>query len=160
MDLSKLSKELDLKVEATEDTLLSAVVALKTDLIAKDTELKAITEKAKVSEDANITLSQELKTIKEESLKKEATDKIKEWIVLGKIHPAVQDIVINRYMLNKEETEKELSLIPDNTYGGKQSVSHSEVGIDAEIEKLMLAAKLDPKNKEDVEIFTATRKKG
>jgi hypothetical protein len=63
-------------------------------------------------------------------------------------------------MLNKDETEKELSLIPDNTYGGKQSVSHSEVGMDEDTKKLMLAAKLDPSNKEDVEIFTAMRKKG
>jgi hypothetical protein len=129
------------------------VKALKAGLIAKETELKAAADTA-------IALGQEIKTMKEEVLKKEAIAKVTEWITLGKAHPAVQDIIINRYILNKDETEKEFGLIPENLYGGKQSVSHSEVGIDPEIEKLMLAAKLDPKNKEDVEIFTATRKKG
>jgi len=153
MDLNKLSTELGLNADANEESFVESVKALKAGLIAKETELKAAADTA-------IALGQEIKTMKEEVLKKEATEKVKEWIVLGKIHPAVQEIVINRYILNKEETDKELSLIPEQTYAGKQSVSHSEVGIDAEIEKLMLAAKLDPKNKEDVEIFTATRKKG
>lgn len=153
MDLNKLSTELGLNVDASEDSFVDSVKALKAGLVAKETELKAAADTA-------IALGQEIKTMKEEVLKKEATEKVKEWITLGKIHPAVQDIVINRYILSKEETEKELSLIPDNQYDGKKSVSHSEVGIDADTEKLMLAAKLDPKNKEDVEIFAAMRKKG
>lgn len=153
MDLKKLSAEFGLNEDASIDSVYDSVVALKADNAKKIEDLKK-------AEDTAITLGNELKALKEDTLLKEAKGKISEWIKLGKIVPAVQEIWEKRYVLSKEETEKEMSLIPDQTYNGKQSGVVADGTLDADIEAKMLKAKLDPKNPEDVAAFKATHKGG
>lgn len=160
MELYALAAEFDLNKDANVDSILSSVKSLKKELETSKTELKAKEIELKKAEDTAIQLSKDLKAVKDETLSKEAKGKVAEWIKLGKIVPAVQDIWEKRYVLNKEEAEKEMSLIPEQTYNGKQSQTSDGITLSAEQEKKMLSAKLDPKNREDVEAFLEAQQKG
>lgn len=160
MELYALAKELGLNSEASIDAIHSEVLVLKSKVTGYETETVALNKKCKDAEDTAIKLSQELKDQKTTELKKEAFEAVKNWVAIGKVHPAVQDIVINRYVLNKEDTVKEIDLIPEKVYLGKQAANGDTTGLSEEDSAKMLKAGLDPKDKEDVQIYLSKNKGG
>lgn len=157
MELYVLANELGLNSEASLEVVHGEVKALKAKVTGYETETVELKTKLSAAEDTAIKLSQEIKEIKDAELKKEAFDSVRKWIELGKVHPAIQDIVIERYCLNKEATQKEMDMIPEKVYEGQKASNTDVSGIDPEISVKMLKAGLDPKNKEDVEIFMSVK---
>ena len=145
MEIFVLANELGLNSEASVEAVHKEIIALKKS--NEDYKLKSET-----AETTAMKLSQEIKELKETELKKEAFESVRKWIELGKIYPAVQDIVIGRYILNKEATIKEMEMIPDNIYTGQRSNNTDTTGLSKEISDKMVVAGLDPKSKEDIEI--------
>lgn len=153
MELYILANELGLNSEASLEAVHSEVKVLKSKVSGYETENVELKAKVKTAEDTAIELSKELKTVKETEMKKEAFESVRKWIELGKVHPAIQDIVIDRYMLNKEAVMKEMDLIPEKVYTGQKASNTETTGLAPEVSAKMLKAGLDPKNKEDIEIF-------
>ncbi len=152
MELYVLANELDLNKEASLEAVHTAVKTLKADIVTKTGQITELTAKVKSAEDKAIELSKELKESKDAELKKEATESVRKWIELGKVHPAVQDIVINRYILNKEDVTKEMDLIPDKVYTGQKASNGDVTGLSQDVLSKMKKAGLDPANKEDVNV--------
>lgn len=157
MELYILAQELGLNSEASLEAVHGEVKALKTKVSGYETENNELKIKVKSAEDTAIKLSQELKEAKDVELKKEAFESVRKWVELGKVHPAIQEIVIERYCLNKEAVQKEMDLIPEKVYTGLKAANSETTGIDPEVSAKMLKAGLDPKNKEDVEIFMSVK---
>lgn len=157
MELYILAQELGLNSEASLEAVHGEVKALKTKVSGYETENNELKIKVKSAEDTAIKLSQELKEAKDVELKKEAFESVRKWVELGKVHPAIQEIVIERYCLNKEAVQKEMDLIPEKVYTGLKAANSETTGIDPEVSVKMLKAGLDPKNKEDVEIFMSVK---
>jgi len=101
MELTKLNEIFSLSGNDSLDIIVEKVTELQ----------KSRTE----AENKAIELSKELTAIKSEGLKKEAEIFIKEQVQLEKMHPAIQDIVMNRYVLDKESVIAEYALIPGKT---------------------------------------------
>jgi hypothetical protein len=152
MELYVLAKELGLNSEASVDAIYSEVLVLKSKVSGYETENTELKNKCKTAEDTAIKLSKELKDQKDAELKKEAFEYVRKCIELGKVHPAIQDIVIDRYVLNKESVTKEMDLIPEKTYTGKKAANGGEGELNPETKTKMLKAGLDPENKEDVSV--------
>jgi hypothetical protein len=145
MDLFILAKELGLNSEASVEAIYTEVKTLKTNL-------ENTAKRADIAESQAIKLGNEVTELKQNELKKEAVESVKNWIVLGKVHPSVQDIVIERYVLNKEATIKEMSLIPENVYSGQKANNNTDKSLSNDIIEKMKRAGLDINNKEDIEV--------
>lgn len=143
MELAKLNELFQLSENDSIDVIADKVVELQ----------KSITEKESKLEE----LSNEIGAMKAEKLQSEAVSFVTDQIKLGKMHPAIQDIVINRYILNKEDVIAEYSLIPEP----KKPEVNPTIAV-AELSKveMEIAEKsgYDINNPEDVKSFKLMRK--
>lgn len=146
--------ELGLKAEASEAITLEAVKALKLELSSKSAKITEL-------ENKSIELSKQLQAIEAEKLEKEAVAEIDKNIELGKVHPAVREIWINRYKTNKAEVELELSKLPEKSSeiktAGNGIANNIELSVDDETN--MVAMNLNPKERSDREIWFEAKRK-
>jgi phage I-like protein len=182
MELFILANEFGLSKDASAESVLMMIKKLKADFELSNKTNIELTTKLDKAEKQAIELGGKLKEIEVFALSREADEKIKEWLTDGQIVAATQDIVKNRYIRNRDETLKEMALIPKRSFG-QQSVGSavpasefSEFEADLKILGLTaeeLKAKMlsqrynangisdggqaiyDIKNKEDIKIFIA-----
>lgn len=88
-------------------------------------EIKKLKESKIEAENKAIELSKEIQSHKTETMKVEAKEFAKKQIELGKMHPAISEIVIDRYILDKESVIKEYDLIPEKITAKERKLDNS-----------------------------------
>ena len=159
MDSIKL--ELGFDTNVNESVVLSKVKEMKLELEQTKKELdrvkrefEEVKKQKEVAEKVATELNAELQEIKEKELKKEAEEVIKKAIELGQYNPKLFELKVNQYLKDKETVLKELELLPKIDSAQKTSNFNDEaIKVDETVKEMMYKIGLDPKNKEDVEIF-------
>ena len=163
MDLTKVTSFLGLNKDADADSIYAATYALskkvqesEAKVLELNTKLTDTETKKTEAENKAIELGKKLTEIENEKLGAEATEFLKTNIELGKIHPATQDIWKGRFMTNKQAALDEMALIPAKE--GQQLSGNAAVGnVSPEDSDAMVRAGLNPKDAEDVAMFTASK---
>lgn len=163
MDLTKVTSFLGLNKDADADSIYAATYALskkvqesEAKVLELNTKLTDTETKKTEAENKAIELGKKLTEIENEKLGAEATEFLKTNIELGKIHPATQDIWRSRFLANKQATLDEMALIPAKD--GQQLSGNAPAGnVSPEDSAAMVWAGLNPKDAEDVAIFTASK---
>lgn len=135
MELEKLATELSLSKDSSIEIILEAVSKLK----AEKTE----------AENKAIELSKQITEAQTEKLNVEAKDFVKKQIELGKMHPAIQDIVLSRYVKDKETVIAEYDLIPEALSKKEAKKIDSDVQLTKEEEARAEKAGFDLSKDED-----------
>lgn len=163
MDLTKVTSFFGLNKDADVDSIYAAAFELskkvqesEAKVLELNTKLTETETKKTEAENKAIELGKKLTEIENEKLGAEATEFLKTNIELGKIHPATQDIWKGRFMANKQAALDEMELIPAKE-SFQLSGSALAGNVSPEDAAIMLRAELDPKNPEDVAIFTASK---
>ncbi len=164
MSYEPIAIELGLKADSGLEVVMTEIKTLKSK-ISDSVELsKKESEKTKKLEDQVIELSKELKVRQEAELKSEAEKVVNDAIKSGKIHPAVSEIYLSRYMKDKETVNLELSKIPADIFNPEKQLSKpfeekKGVELSAEDKAKMAAGGLDVNDKESVEVYLASKAK-
>jgi phage I-like protein len=117
--------------KAVDNTIVKETFELAKEAIGKVSELEKLNKDVNdklLSKETELNASKtELSKIKEDELKKEAESVVKQAIEDGQFHPALNDMKIKAYILDKNTVIDELKVIPKVEKKGQQTFSGAGV---------------------------------
>jgi phage I-like protein len=168
MDTKLLAKEFGLADEASVDSIYDKVVELKKineDVTAQVMELKKELDTAKSNEETALSKAQELGAklaeIETAELSKEAEAFVEDAIKVGKLHPTQKDLMLSKYIDDKEFVIALLKDVPEADDSPK-SVNKTEtekVELSKEDADAMRRGGMDVNDPEEVKAFMAAKRK-
>jgi hypothetical protein len=158
MSLELINVELGLKADANSESSVIVVRELKAEIEETKKELKKEKEDNQKAQKMLTELSSKIQAVEQKERQLKAEKVIDEAIEKGKLYPSLRELKIEAYLKDSEIVEKELSLLPEKDLS-QASVSKPEQDVNMTEEQIreMKENELDPKSKEDRDIYFATK---